>query len=152
MGVVVKTRLPVGDLYHYQPETAGRYELLGKRGHYNMRAYRKSPQYHWEAVPPYVTYVEKYVDTRGIQIQDQKEKLLLLNEEYWHLTHLPRSKTDTHGKRKYEIGERVKIPLPEVFFLKRPAAIPAPWVHYAWWETVYAYMKTPLLMLKRNFR
>ena len=40
-GIVVPMIVPVGDIYHLQAEEAGKYELLGKRGHFNLRAINK---------------------------------------------------------------------------------------------------------------
>jgi len=40
--IVVPTYNPVGDLFHYQEERAGRYRLAGKVGHLNLRAFSRS--------------------------------------------------------------------------------------------------------------
>ncbi len=147
IGVVVKALLPVGDLFHYQSEMAGKYELLGKKGHLNMRVYRKTPKYHWEAVPPYTAYVEKYVNSNNVQVQDIPQNLTFLKNEYWHLTHLIRSTVDTHYKRKYEIGKYSKRKIPEVFYKPRPSEVPTPWVKFSTAERILAFF----LYLKRKF-
>lgn len=149
--IVVKARVPVGDLFHYQSEMAGRYKFFGKFGHFNLRAYRKSANFHWEAVPPYKDYVEKYVDGKGVQVQDQSENLAILKNEYWHLTHLVRSSIDSHNKRKLEIGRTEDVSLPQVFFELRPKQIPSPWIHYTATEKFLAQIRTPLLYLKRRY-
>ncbi|OGG28069.1 hypothetical protein A3A59_02955 [Candidatus Gottesmanbacteria bacterium RIFCSPLOWO2_01_FULL_42_10] len=152
IGLVVNTRLPLGDLFHYQSESAGHYQLLGKRGHFNIRCYRKTPIFHWECVYPYKKYIEKYVDRNGIQVQDKTGTLTRLNGEYWHLTHLVRSSQDTHGKRKYEIGQEADVSLPEVFYLPRQTLVPDPWIKYALHERIWAQMITPLKLLKRRWQ
>ena len=111
-GIVVPSVVPVGNLFHYQPEKAGKYQLLGKIGHMNLRGYRKSRRYYWKGAFP----LEAYVDKDQIPIQDKPQELVILNNSYWHLTHLMRSKMDTHSKRKLEIGEIRNEVLPEVFF------------------------------------
>lgn len=149
-GIVVKARIPVGDLFHYQSEIAGKYKLLGQVGHYNMRIYRKNPKYHWEAIYPFTVYVEKYVDNQGISVQDRSDELFLLKKEYWHMTHLKRSSIDSHGKRKFEIGIRTAVELPTVFYKKHPPSVPDPWVHYSFLEWCFAFCLTPLLYFKRR--
>lgn len=145
---VSKARVPIGDLFHYQPEIAGKYSLLGRVGHYNIRLYRKLPGYYWEGIYPN----EAYVDKNGIPIQQKTPQLKLLRHHYWHLTHLPRSSVDTHSKRKYEIGKNFKLKLPEVFFADRPTFVPSPWVKYSTREKVWAYLITPILKIKRKVR
>ena len=88
--IVVKARVPVGDLYHYQPENAGKYNLLGKTGHFNIRIYRRLPEYQWVGKYPW----EAFQNQQKLKIQDEANKLLLLKNEYWHMTHLMRSSAD----------------------------------------------------------
>ncbi len=150
IGIVVKAHIPIGDLFHVQSELAGKYELLGKKGHYNMRVYRKTSNYHWECVPPFKSYVEKYVNARGLSVQNSPEKLILLDDDYWHMTHLYRTSVDTHGKQKYEIGEINKSPLPKVFFKTRSAMVPTPWVSFKQHEYYLATLYSPLVYFKRR--
>ena len=145
--IVVKARVPVGDLYHYQPVSAGRYNLLGKTGHFNIRVYRKLPDYRWMGVYP----LEAFQNQKQLKIQDEPDRLKMLSHEYWHMTHLYRSSIDTHRKRKLEIGIPEKTELPEVFFLDRPAIIKSPWVKFTVIENIVAIGMTPLLRLKRAY-
>ena len=65
--VALHTRNCVGDIYHYLPEEAGEYEILGRKGHLNIRAYRKLPGFHWKGEYP----LESYVDEKGDSINSQ---------------------------------------------------------------------------------
>ncbi len=144
MGIVVKARLPLGDLYHYQEERAGKYKLLGKTGHYNIRTYRVKKEYEWKGIYP----LEAYVDKKGNAINEQESKLVMLKgKEYWHLRHLSRS-----AKRgfKREVGERQYVLLPEVFFEERPTQGPSPWVHFSVNDVFISQILTPLRKMKRN--
>lgn len=147
IGIVVPTVVPVGDLFHFQPESTGRYQLLGKTGHLNMRGYRISKDYSWEGKYP----LEAYVDERDIPIQENKSALKILKNSYWHMTHMIRSHVNTHAKRKLEIGEKRKEILPEVFFEIRPEKVPSPWVTFDIQERLKAQIVTPVLTLKRMF-
>lgn len=143
--IVVKARLPVGDLFHYQPEIAGRYQILGKTGHYNIRAYRKKAGYRWQGTYP----LEAYTDSQGIPVQKKESELMMLKGEYWHLTHLRRSPVEDHRKHKLEFGKSSSVRLPEVFFVTRPQIVPSPWVCYTPTEKLFAKGLAPLLRIKR---
>lgn len=145
VGIVVPAVVPVGDLFHFQPEKAGKYRLLGKVGQLNLRGYNKKSGWRWQGIYP----MEAYVDKRGVPIQHNEQNLVMLQNPYWHLTHLPRSPKDTHGKRKFEIGVKRKLDLPEVFFRTRPRIVPTPWVSFTARERLQAQIVTPLLKIKR---
>ncbi len=137
--------IPVGNLFHAQPESAGRYEIQGNYGHFNIRGYRKSSQYKWMGVFP----LEAYTDKVGRTIQSKNKRIHLLKRSYWHMTHMRRSKIDTHNKFKLEIGEHIFTPLPEVFFLTRPVMVPTPWITYSAYDLVCAQIRTPIVKIKR---
>lgn len=146
-GIVVRARMCLGDIQHYQDDMAGEYAIAGKKGHLNIRAYRKIPGYLWKGVYPN----EAYVDQLNIPIQNKEKELSFINTDYWHLRHLPRSTIFKNPKRKLELGEKIdRAELPEVFLLKRPSVVPAPWVHYSSIELIFALITTPLRKLKRN--
>ena len=144
---ISKTIVPVGDLFHYQEERAGKYLLKGRKGHMNLRVYRKDSEYKWKGVYP----LEAYVDQKGVPIQNQEEKIEFLNNPYWHLTHLHRSDMD-HGKKKLELGQTKDIRLPEVFYTTRPVEVPTPWIKFSTLEHLRATVLTPLLKLKRHMQ
>lgn len=151
-GIVVRTRNCVGDVWHYQSESAGKYELLGKKGHLSIRAYRKLPGFHWEGVYPN----EAYCDEKGNPINGQDDHLAFVDVAYWHVTHLPRSRRsrdvlDRISKYKLEVGIPAKRPeLPEVFFSKRPQIVPSPWIQPTRTRKLLATLVTPMRKIKRR--
>ena len=148
--IVMRTRNCVGDVYHYLPEDEGRYELLGKRGHLNIRAYRKLPGFRWEGQYP----LEKYVDARGSSINDQQDRLSFFDNFYWHMTHLPRSssKETVKGWRETKIEGGIKIKeeeLPEVFWLPAPPLVPSPLTKRSLPEEILGKLVTPIKKIRR---
>jgi glycosyltransferase involved in cell wall biosynthesis len=114
-GVVVRTRNCVGDVFHYLPESDGKYELLGKRGNFNIRAYRKIPGFSWKGDYPN----EAYCDARGKPINNQNDHLAFFDDYYWHMTFLPRSSARDLRKhaQNYKLALGIKAlesDLPEV--------------------------------------
>lgn len=161
--IVVKTINFVGDVYHYQEEEAGKYEITGKRGHYNLRAINlKIPGLHADL--PHGR--QGYFDGEGRPIQERDpQKILFLPVSYFHTTYLPRSSKDSEvplraKKRKYEIGLQLpkNIKYPEVFYceatssayLKRPKIVPDPWIRMSKIELARAAIQTPFKKLKRR--
>lgn len=146
--VVVPNYMMIGDIFHYQESTAGKYKIGGKVGHYNIRAVRKTEGLHIEGVYPNEAYVTK----EGIKVQDlDKERILFLDEPYLHASFLNRSSKD--GKKiKYEIGESFPNDLyfPEAFFVSRPDNIPSPWKSAELTYKLRAGIETPLKKLKRR--
>lgn len=116
LAVVMRTRNCIGDVYHYLPESAGKYELLSRKGHLNVRAYRKVPGYSWQGEYP----LEFYGDGSGKAVNEQPDRLAFYEGYYWHLTHLPRSsaKEKVKGWRKVRLESGIKVSnmneLPEV--------------------------------------
>lgn len=126
--VIVKTVNFVGDVYHQLPESEGKYEIAGHKGHLNIRLINLNlPEL--KIINPHggQTYT-----TKGTALQNlPPSKLLFLDDLfYFHSTHLERSSLDKDTlkrsfKRKYELGEKVKKnDLPTVFFQKHPSLIP----------------------------
>ncbi|MCM8787383.1 MAG: glycosyltransferase [Candidatus Omnitrophica bacterium] len=148
VGVVFKTRVCLGDIFHYQEEEAGRYEIGGHKGHLNIRGYKKTKNYRWHGIYPNEVYVDEY----GVPLQDSKDKLIFVNDYYWHLTHLQRSSVTKNPKRKLEIGFEVNPhTIPEVFYHKKPAIVPSPWIKYSSSEYIIASILTPIRKIKRKF-
>lgn len=153
--IVVRTINFVGDIHHFQEEEAGRYEIAGKKGHYNLRAMNlKISGLHADL--PYGQ--QGYFDDEGKPIQQRDpKKILFLPVSYFHATHLPRSSRDTEvslraKKRKYELG----IPLPkgtkypEAFHLPRPEIVPDPWIKMSRGEWMRGAIQTPLKKIRRR--
>lgn len=130
--VVTRTYNLVGDIYHSLPESAGKYELAGHKGHLNLRFInlKKVPGLH--VSHPHGQ--QRYLDINNTPIQNRDpEYIAFLPIYFHHATHLIRSLDRLHDllvpkrkqKLKYEIGP--KIPpddIPEVFFTKRPSVVP----------------------------
>lgn len=148
-GVVVPMVVPVGDIYHLQEEKAGKYHLLGKRGHLSLRAIdRRISGLHVDL--PYGK--ESYLDENNLPIQKRKN-VIFLNAPYLHVTHLKRSNQKRkHNKFKYEIGYPVSSSFqhPEVFYKKYPSIIPSPWSKLTGIDRLKANILTPLRKLKRR--
>jgi len=154
--IVVRTINFVGDVYHYQEEGAGKYEIAGRIGHYNLRAMNmKIPGLH--ATLPHGQ--QGYFDGQGNPIQKRDpKKIFFVPVAYFHATHLTRSSKDEEvplrgKKRKYEIGLLLpkETKYPEVFYAKRPEMVDSPWVKMGKIEWLRAALQTPLKKLKRKF-
>lgn len=146
IGVVVKTGICIGDIYHFQNENAGRYVIGNKKGHYNIRFYKKIKGYHWSN--PYPN--EAYIDNDGISIQRKTDKLLYTDYLYWHMRHLQRSTRVKNRKFKLELGYKVNDSLlPKVFSIDRPSFVPPPEVKYSKKQKLLATLLTPLYWINR---
>lgn len=153
-GLVVRTRNCVFDVWHYQPESAGKYEFLGRKGHLTVRAYRKLSGYSWQGEYP----LEAYCNQGGVAINMKDNNLQFVDVAYWHLTHLTRSSKpkdviDRIKKHKLEVGIKAKKEeLPEVFFANRPPGIPSPFIKLPLIKMAGAVVLTPLRFLKRKLK
>lgn len=140
----------VGDIYHYQSQSAGRYEIAGRKGHLTIRAINLSiPGLHLAS--PYGQ--EGYVDEGGISVQQRdSKKLLFLDAPFLHLTHLVRSSKKRHNKFKYELG--IPFPpnykYPEVLNLPYPKIVASPWIKMSGVELLKARLLTPVRKIKRK--
>lgn len=125
----------VGDIYHYQSQSSGRYQIDDYSGHINIRAINRKLSGLYFAKPHGQQGL--YLGD-GRLIQDgPREKRLFINAPYLHFTNVLRS-LDRSGdarvpkrktKLKYDLG--ISFPsdfyYPEVFFRPRPDIIPSPW-------------------------
>ncbi|MBI3485825.1 glycosyltransferase [Candidatus Daviesbacteria bacterium] len=148
----------VGDIYHYRTEETGRYKILGKKGHFNIRAInRKIKGLHIKNEYP----LEGFFTEEKKLIQDYgQEKLEFINGPLLHFSHLIRSNLKEGDKDsvkrsikiKYEIG--VKFPsdfeYPEVFYQPYPSFINSPWQHMSMGFRLRALAETPLKKIKRE--
>lgn len=153
----------VGDIYHYQEESAGRYQIDGRCGHVTIRAInRKIPGLHLKK--PHGQ--QGFYDNRGNLIQERPiSKRKFLDIPYLHFTNMRRSfsaQEDSrvpkrNAKYKYELG--ISFPAdfkyPEVFYKFHPEIVSSPWVkmsrQYFWragLETVLKKIKRKLLPIK----
>lgn len=127
----------IGDIYHYQDESASHYEIDGHSGTVTVRAMSRS-------IPglsvkrPHGT--QGYFDENNILVQERnkKKRMHILEPGYLHFTHLPRAgevdKDKEVPKRKkkykYELGHSFPLDYyyPEVFFRSKPDIVPSPWI------------------------
>lgn len=148
-GIVVPMIVSVGDIYHFQEEKAGQYNLVGRKGHYNLRAInRKIPGLHVDRAYP----LEGYLDKNNQLIQDKKG-VIFLDAAYLHVTHLPRStKARNPGKLKLEVGKPITsdFKYPEVLCTLPPDFVPSPWKKLSGMEFLLAKAITPLKKIKRS--
>lgn len=125
--IVVRTKNLVGDIYHYLPESAGKYQIAGHQGHLGLRLIKLN-------LPKLTVHNPHGRQTYAINkvpLQNQpRDKIKILTAYYFHATHLPRSSHDHSTlkrtiKRKYELGVKLtKKELPSIFFAPKPSLVP----------------------------
>lgn len=148
-GIVVPMVVSLGDIYHFQEKRAGRYEILGHKGHLSLRVIkRKIPGLHVDW--PYGK--ESYLDGNNKLIQE-REEIIFLDAPYLHVTHLRRSSGKrAQSKFKYEKG--VHFPkdykYPEIFYESYPKIIPDPLKKRNNFYEIIGLLKQPFLSMKRN--
>lgn len=148
-GIVVPVAVPVGDIHHFQEEEAGKYELLGRQGHYNLRVISKK-------IPGlYVDWPygrEGFYDENNLPIQVRK-RTVFLDAPYLHVTHLKRSNSKRKfEKYKHELGSKVppNFQYPEVLYEEYPQIISSPWSRISGLRLFKARLLTPLRKIKRR--
>jgi len=115
LALVNRTRNCLGDIHHYQPESAGHYQIGPWQGHLNIRAIRKIPGLKVEGQYPLEAYTHQ-----GQPLQEQPDKLELVNTWYLHATHLKRSDWQNQLKvldrlKKYKFwGKKLKLKPSEI--------------------------------------
>lgn len=117
-----RVRNCVGDIYHYLPESAGRYQIGGIKGHLNIRLIKNVPGLDIKGIYPLESYT---FDNRSIQ--EQVDKLEFMDTWLLHMSFLKRSSSDkskvsgSFGKsKKAEKGIKFsKNDLPKILFDKK---------------------------------
>lgn len=152
-GIVVPFYNLVGDIYHYQDESAGRYNLLGKVGHLTIRLVNRGI--------PGIRIKNKFPD-EGFYIGDKKSlqessKLKFLDAPYLHATHLIRStvgKEDRRYRYKYELGHKFprNFKYPKVLFSKLSEIVDSPLKHRSIGYTLLALLQFPLKSILRGIQ
>lgn len=156
--VVVPTINLVGDVFHYQEDAAGMYNLAGKVGHYNLRAINtKISGLHSQGVHG----VWGWADESNKMIQERDpEKIKFLDIPYMHATNLRRADLGANdakvikrkNKFRYELG--IEFPkdyfYPEVFFRKTVGGLVSPWGRIDNKFKIRAGFETPLRQVKRR--
>ncbi len=149
----------VGDIYHYQEEHAGMYQIDNHKGHLTIRAMSmRVPGLHLEK--PHGT--QGFFDKTGVLIQNRSidRRLYIEKPGYMHFTNLPRSRSRAEDlqvpkrgqKLKYEIGTPFPLDFyyPEVFFKPKHDLVTSPWVNMDSNFKQRAQMQTPFRKLKRR--
>lgn len=149
--IAVPYFVPAGDIYHRQEEEAGKYQILGRKGHLSLRALsKKIPGLHVDW--PYGQ--ESYLDVNNKPIQ-QRTGVIFLDAPYLHVTHLKRSSLKRKpDKFKYELGCLIpsNFKFPEVLYKKYPQIIPSPWSKISGVLLLKARLLTPLRQIKRRLQ
>ena len=149
----------IGDIFHYQEEKAGKYNIDGKEGHLTIRAMSmKIPGLHFDK--PHGQQGVFDGENTPIQYRDPKKRIFLDKKMYLHFTHMIRSKNPEEDlkvmkrdiKFKYELG--ISFPLdfyyPEVFFRPRPDIVSSPWSRLSKEYYLKAVLQMPIRYLKRR--
>ena len=151
-GIVVPFYNLMGDIYHYQDDTAGRYNLLGRKGNLTIRfANRRVPE---------MQVKNKYPDEGffigDMALQDSK-KLVFLDAPYLHATHLVRSSVGRQDKRykiKFEVGHAFpkNFDYPKAFYSEFPKNVGSPLRQRSMSYTLFALLQYPLRFILRRLR
>lgn len=156
--IVVPTINLVGDIFHFQEKSAGRYKFGNRVGHYNLRAINCNiPGLHSQGIHG----VWGWVDGDGKMIQERDSKgVKFVDAPYLHATFLQRGSSPEidrqvikrSKKLKYELGESFPKDYyyPEVFFKDRPEFILSPWSSMSVQFKLRAFFETPLRKAKRR--
>lgn len=158
IGGVVRRHDLLGDIYHYQTENVGEYNLFGEKGHLVLRLVNKDSIPGMKVAGIYPN--EGYVDGNGKPlISYTKNKFFFTKGRLFHATYLRRSSkggnlADTLYRSKFKIESGRTFPhtqqYPSVFFLKKPDFVPSVTnKRSALFETA-ASMITPLKIFKRK--
>lgn len=157
-GIVVQRFDLLGDIFHYQSDEAGTYDLFGRRGHFALRLINKIniKGLHTEGNYPY----EGYYDKDGIElINHNRDKYIFTDGKLWHAMYLQRSTSgknlpDTLHRNKYKIETGLPIPdtssLPKVFSMFNPNSTKKITQERSIFYEMLAKIITPLKKIKRK--
>lgn len=157
-GIVVGRYDLLGDIYHYQDDSAGFYDLWGQRGHFALRLINKGkiPGLHLQGIYP----LEGYYDRQNKEItKHDKDKFIFSRGSLYHAMYLQRSslaakqqETFNRGKFKIEKGlDLVREKAPQIFFTKKPGDIKDVTKARPLSYEIAANLLTPLKKIKRRF-
>lgn len=155
--VVSRYKNVIGDIYHYQEETAGLYQIDGNKGHLTIRAMSMKIDGLCVQKPH---GLQGFYDKKGtlIQERDAKRRHFINETAYLHFTNMLRSENiqknkeviKRRNKLKYEIGHRFPLDFyyPEAFFRERPDIVPNVWRRM----DIDFFLKSYLLTLPRKVK
>jgi len=156
--IVVPMVYPIGDIYHYQEEAAGKYEIDGRVGHFAVKFINRRIPGLYTSKPH---GQHGYYDANNILIQERSsQKRKFVNAPFMHFTHMIRSSGLKEDRRvpkrdlkfKYELGKKFPLDFyfPEVLFKERPSFIPSPWQRMSKNYFFKAFWQSPLRKIKRR--
>ena len=156
IGVVNSTRNCVGDVWHYLPMSAGRYQLLGRTGHYTIRLMRNL-EYTLGGTFPYEGYC-----WQNKLINQLNERLFYCDGWYLHTTHLIHSSLQkqwgrhlskfTFSRRNLIIEKGIQmnaLELPRILFENRKGSAEI-LKKRSWYFEMIANLITPVKGFKRR--
>lgn len=112
IGIVIPFYNWVGDLYHVQKESAGRYRFGNRVGHLNLRGIKVSKQVSVKGEYPNEAYTYK-----NIPVQNYTNQLVFARHKFFHAGNLTRSSQEKKVFERhlvYDMGIPKRKPLPEV--------------------------------------
>lgn len=157
-GIVVGRYDLLGDIYHYQDNTAGYYQMLGEKGHFALRLINKKkiPSLHIEGEYP----LEGYYDNHDSEITTHNpDKFYFTKGSLYHAMYLRRSSVSakinvTFNRNKFKIEKGKNIPrefIPEVFLNKNQADSNDIIAKRSNFYEIAASIITPIKKFKRRF-
>jgi len=136
-GFYLRNYLCVGDVWHKLQERYGKYELCDHKGHFNLRFYRKQPGWKWLGKYP----LEYYASPKGESINLMCNKLKFVDDYYWHVSFLKRSRIKEKNIIKYHLGEKI-TDVPEVLKGKHLAKRSIYYISRSLIDTPLRYLKS----------
>ncbi|MBI5358404.1 glycosyltransferase [Candidatus Amesbacteria bacterium] len=142
-----------GDVYHYQPDNAGKYRIGKHTGHLTIRFINLNKYKNLKYMSDYP--LEGLTNNNKTLIQnDINSNYNFVTAPYLHATHLERSNlawnSNTHRNiQKIELGDKI----PDNFEYPKCLYIPGPnnpWEKRSWSFVLNAMWQTPLREIKRN--
>lgn len=156
--IVTKYINLVGDIYHFQADSVGRYNIDSHRGFLTVRAMNRRID-GLNVGKPHGQ--QGFFNGQGNLVQhlDPKKRVHIDGFTNLHFTNLIRSSSGDEKvpkrimKHKFELGESF-LPdfyYPEIFFKPRPKIVPSPWQNRDAGYVFRAELESPLKCLKRSF-
>lgn len=158
IGGVVRRFDLLGDIYHYQSENVGSYNVLGERGHLVLRLLNKNriPGLHLEGNYPYEGY---YDGNKKEVIKYDKKDFFITKNRLFHAMYLKRSSlggnlSNTLHRKKYKIETgnlfRATEQFPSTFFASHPTIVPSVLEIRDAQYDILAKIITPIKKIKRK--
>ncbi|KKR11740.1 MAG: Glycosyl transferase family 2 [Candidatus Woesebacteria bacterium GW2011_GWA1_39_21] len=149
----------IGDIYHFQDELAGRYNIDGKVGNFNIRAFNRKIKGLKFKKPHGQQGLFDFAD-RLLQEREQSKRFWVMGYSYLHFTNMPRSRARSSDlavpkrafKLKYELGNSFPLDFyyPEVFFEDRPEYLKSVWTNMDLKYQARSFVETPFKKVKRQ--